>query len=80
MATFPKKNNTKSTSAHLVRKMTSKMLNVINVTKRGIMPTTVQKLMPKDTKGPLKVQKWKRKTLRKTLKINPFFKFEFPVF
>jgi len=52
--------------------MTSKMWNVINGTKRGIKGTNVPKLRPKIRRGNLKCKKWKRETLRKTLKINTF--------
>ena len=61
---------------HLAWKMISKMWNVINVIKWGIMPTNVQKLRPKTQRGHLKCEKWNRGTLN-TLKRNPFVKFEF---
>ena len=86
MSTFPKKNETNSTSGanlspykksgNLVRKMTSKMLNATNVTKRGIMRTNAPKLRPNIRRRHLKCEKWKMGILRKTLRRNPFVKFE----
>jgi len=53
--------------------MTTKMLNV---TKMGIMRTNSPKLRPKIQKWHLKWEKWKWGTFWKTLKRNPFVKFE----